>query len=448
MSELKLPPSSEEAEKSILGCLLIGGESIYEKISGWIRDDDAFYHGDNVRCWKSIKELVKEREPIDNVTVYEKTKLLFPDSNMGYYISGLTENVPTTANVESYAKIIWEKYIQRETAKSARKLYETSFNDINKTNEILDSHSRLVDELKTIHPSKLKDIEIIVNETKEHINNGTNIISFNNIHLDAPAGGMTRKEITVLGGRPGHGKTTLMINIIRSLLKNDNRVMLFNREMSNTEMMKKMVVMESENLSYQDVRRGNLKKDSKQQFDDTSDRIKEDYKNLTMYDDVRTLDEALVEISRYKPDVIIDDYIQLISMPEKLERRFQLEQIMYEYKWICKKENCSALLLSQLNRAVETRQDPRPRMSDFSESGVIEQTAESAMFVWYPYNFDDSQNSPYESNLISAKTRYGKIGEYVLGFNGNRCKYYDTVDEAVSDSAKENTTRKTWIHEG
>jgi replicative DNA helicase len=121
---------------------------------------------------------------------------------------------------------------------------------------------------------------------------------------------------------------------------------------------------------------------------------------------------------------------------------------MYEYKWICKKENCSALLLSQLNRAVETRQDPRPRMSDFSESGVIEQTAESAMFVWYPYNFDDSQNSPYESNLISAKTRYGKIGEYVLGFNGNRCKYYDTVDEAVSDSAKENTTRKTWIHEG
>jgi len=367
---------------------------------------------------------------------------------MGYYISGLTENIPTTANVESYAKIIWEKYIQRETANSARILYETSFNDITKTNEILDSHSRLVDELKTIHPSKLKDIEVIVNETKEHINNGTNIISFNNIHLDAPAGGMTRKEITVLGGRPGHGKTTLMINIIRSLLKNDNRVMLFNREMSNTEMMKKMVVMESENLSYQDVRRGNLKKDSKQQFDDTSDRIKEDYKNLTMYDDVRTLDEALVEISRYKPDVIIDDYIQLISMPEKLERRFQLEQIMYEYKWICKKENCSALLLSQLNRAVETRQDPRPRMSDFSESGVIEQTAESAMFVWYPYNFDDSQNSPYESNLISAKTRYGKIGEYVLGFNGNRCKYYDTVDEAVSDSAKENTTRKTWIHEG
>ena len=448
MSDLKLPPSSNEAEKSILGCLLVGGESVYEKVNGWIRDDEAFYHGDNRRCWKSIKELVKEREPIDTVTVYEKTKVLFPDSSMGYYISGIAESTPTAGNVESYAKIVWEKHIQRETAKSARKLYETSFNDINKTNEILDSHSKLVDELKTIHPSKLKDIETIVDETVEHVSNGTNIISFNNVHLDAPAGGMTRKEITVLGGRPGHGKTTLMINIIRCLLKNDNKVMLFNREMSNTEMMKKIVVMESHDLSYQDIRRGNLKKDTQKQFDETAIRIKEDYKNLTMYDDVRTLEEALVEVSRYKPDVIIDDYIQLISMPEKLERRFQLEQIMYEYKWICKKENCSALLLSQLNRAVETRQDPKPRMSDFAESGVIEQTAESAMFIWYPYNFDDTQNSPYESNIISAKTRYGKIGEYVLGFNGNRCKYYDTVNEASRDSAKENTTRKSWIHEG
>ena len=447
MSDLKLPPSSNEAEKSILGCLLVGGESVYEKVNGWIRDDEAFYHGDNRRCWKSIKELVKEREPIDTVTVYEKTKVLFPDSSMGYYISGIAESTPTAGNVESYAKIVWEKHIQRETAKSARKLYETSFNDINKTNEILDSHSKLVDELKTIHPSKLKDIETIVDETVEHVSNGTNIISFNNVHLDAPAGGMTRKEITVLGGRPGHGKTTLMINIIRCLLKNNNKVMLFNREMSNTEMMKKIVVMESHDLSYQDIRRGNLKKDTQKQFDETAIRIKEDYKNLTMYDDVRTLEEALVEVSRYKPDVIIDDYIQLISMPEKLERRFQLEQIMYEYKWICKKENCSALLLSQLNRAVETRQDPKPRMSDFAESGVIEQTAESAMFIWYPYNFDDTQNSPYESNIISAKTRYGKIGEYVLGFNGNRCKYYDTVNEASRDSAKENTTRKSWIHE-
>ena len=447
MSDLKLPPSSNEAEKSILGCLLVGGESVYEKVNGWIRDDEAFYHGDNRRCWKSIKELVKEREPIDTVTVYEKTKVLFPDSSMGYYISGIAESTPTAGNVESYAKIVWEKHIQRETAKSARKLYETSFNDINKTNEILDSHSKLVDELKTIHPSKLKDIETIVDETVEHVSNGTNIISFNNVHLDAPAGGMTRKEITVLGGRPGHGKTTLMINIIRCLLKNDNKVMLFNREMSNTEMMKKIVVMESHDLSYQDIRRGNLKKDTQKQFDETAIKIKEDYKNLTMYDDVRTLEEALVEVSRYKPDVIIDDYIQLISMPEKLERRFQLEQIMYEYKWICKKENCSALLLSQLNRAVETRQDPKPRMSDFAESGVIEQTAESAMFIWYPYNFDDTQNSPYESNIISAKTRYGKIGEYVLGFNGNRCKYYDTVNEASRDSAKENTTRKSWIHE-
>jgi replicative DNA helicase len=259
---------------------------------------------------------------------------------------------------------------------------------------------------------------------------------------------MTRKEVTVVGGRPGHGKTTLMINMVRCLIESGVKVMLFNREMSNVEMMKKIVVMESDNLAYRDVRRGNLNEEATNKFLETSERIKEKYKNLTMYDDIRTLDDAMIEISRNKPDVIFDDYIQLISMSDKIERRFQLERIMYEYKWICKEENCSAVLLSQLNRAIETRQDPRPRMSDFAESGVIEQTTELALFVWYPYNFDDTQFSPYEASLIAAKTRYGKIGQYMMGFNGNRCRYYETPQKAQENEAMKDTNKETWIHEG
>ena len=86
-------------------------------------------------------------------------------------------------------------------------------------------------------------------------------------------------------------------------------------------------------------------------------------------------------------------------------------------------------------------------MSDFAESGVIEQTAELALFIWYPYNFDDSQHSPYESRLISAKTRYGRIGQYVMGFNGNRCKYYLNPEKAQADVAMESEEKETWIHE-
>ena len=153
-----------------------------------------------------------------------------------------------------------------------------------------------------------------------------------------------------------------------------------------------------------------------------------------MFDDVKTLEEAMVEISRHKPDVIIDDYIQLIAMPDTKERRHQIEEIVHDYKWICKKENCSAILVSQLNREIEKRYEPRPRLSDYSESGVIEQTAECALFVWYGYVFNDEEYSPYKSEIISAKVRYGRVMTEEVGFNGDRCKFYNNEEEARQDT--------------
>ena len=151
-----------------------------------------------------------------------------------------------------------------------------------------------------------------------------------------------------------------------------------------------------------------------------------------MYDDIRTLSESIREVNKIKPDVVFDDYIQLISVDSNKNegRRFEIETIMQEYKWACKRNNCSAFLLSQLNRAIEMRADALPRMSDQSESGVIEQTAESALFVWYGYNFDDSAYDRYESEIISAKSRNGQVGRYAMGVHGDRCKFYESVEEA------------------
>ena len=106
---------------------------------------------------------------------------------------------------------------------------------------------------------------------------------------------------------------------------------------------------------------------------------------------------------------------------------------MQEYKWICKSENCSAILVGQLNRVIEKRIDPRPRMSDYAESGVIEQTAESAVFVFYGYNFDHERYDRYGSEIIISKSRYGRVGTYPVGFNGNRCSYYMNKDMAMGD---------------
>ena len=432
--ELKISPSSQEAEEALLGCIIQGGEKEQEIAMAWIRDNNAFYITDNRIIWESMAELYKDGVNIDFVTLTNKVKDKTGDSK-AYYITGLTESFTSTVNVESYARIVWEKYIQRETAKSAEALLTASYDDYKNVGSILEKHSKLIEELRQIQPSKQRDISILVDEMRATVEEDSNLIPFNLGHLDTFAGGMTRKEITVLGVRPGHGKTTLVINIIRGLIEQGYRVMLFNREMSNTEMLKKMVVMESNGLKYGDIRRNDLSENSKEEFELVSEKMKHNYENFLMYDNVRTLDDCLREIAKHKPDVVIDDYIQLIDVSGVKEgRRFEIEKIMQEYKWICKQENCSSILVSQLNREIEKRFDPRPRMSDYAESGVIEQTAESAMFVFYGHNFDSEKFNPYKSEIIVSKSRYGKIGTHAVGFNGGRCKFYMNSNMAEKDN--------------
>ena len=435
-------PKSFDAEESLLGAILLKGRAVYEKVSPWITVDEAFYSSDNKKIWNTIVSLYKENSPIDLVTVMEKSKSLYNgDAFSGYYLTGLPEKVPSTSNAEEYARIIWEKYIQRETAKSANKLYNVSFDEGEDVQLILDEHTKLIEELKQIQPSRVMSIEDIIDEAKVNIKEGNNIISFGMDVLDYPAGGMTRIEITVLGGRPGHGKTTLMLNVLKSLIDQGLNVMLFNREMSNTEMIKKMCVLENNELLYSDVRRNKFDSKSEVLMELQMENLKKKYKNLKMYDHIRSLSDTMSEIAKHKPDVIIDDYIQLIQADGSNEgRRFEIEKIMQEYKWICKSENASAFLLSQLNREMDRRINPEPRMSDYSESGVIEQTAETAMFVFYGYNFDSSAYDKYESKLISAKARYGNVGSYMVGFNGNKCKFYKSRELAFNDTKdRENT---------
>ena len=436
---VQVEPHSVEAERAVLGSVLKAGMPILEKVHSWIRTTDAFYLELHKQIWDCCVELYRNHIPIDIITVNSKMRDIYKVSS-SYELTGMIDELVSEVKVDVYAKMVWEKYIQRQISKSAYKLHKMSYDEYSVVTANLDEHIRLIDELKELAPSKRKKIKDIVDDAVESIQESKNVIRFGIKQLDDPAGGMTRKEITVLGGRPGHGKTTLMINIVRALVEQDYKVMVFNREMSNNEMMNKIFVMENELLKYGDLRSDHNSDDKitvLNQVKNTAKGIDKKYSKLIMYDDVRTLDESLREVSREKPDVVLDDYIQLIKVEGGYDgRRFEIERIMQEYKWACKRYNCCAFLLSQLNRAIEMRADPRPRMSDYSESGVIEQTAETALFVWYGHNFDDSAYDRNEADIIAAKSRYGQIGTYTIGFNGDKCKYYNTVEEAQADNRK------------
>ena len=434
--DIKLPPKDIEAEASVLSCIMLGGWDCLDKANEIIQTNDAFYDNKHKSIWKAMNRLRIEENQIEMISLCNEVK---KESNnvTNYDISVLIGESaePTTATIKHHAKIVWEKHVQREVARTAYKLYSASFESINTTRTILDEHGKYVDALRSILPGKEQNIGSVVDDTVDKIIAGNNMIPFNFKPLDESAGGMTRGEITVVGGRPGHGKTTLMITIIKHLIEDGKKVCLFNREMNNVEMMRKIFVMESENLTYDKLRKNEVDEKSKKVVQNgMAQLIKDKYKNLIMFDDVKTIEESMAEVTKIKPDVIIDDYIQLIGVAGSLERRFQIERIMTDYKWICKKENCSAILVSQLNREIERRFEPKPKLSDFAESGVIEQTAEAAVFVYYPYHLNDEEFSPYSSTLIIAKARYGITGENTLGFNGNRCKFYLSESKAMGDT--------------
>ncbi len=430
---VKVMPQNVEAEEAVLGSVLIGGDVEMQIAMGWIREDDAFYSEKCRNIFICMKELYNNKIPIDVITLSNKVQETFGMQD-SLYIMDLQENVVTKSKVEHYSKIVWERYIQRETAKSAQDLLNASYENYNEVGNIIEKHSRLIDELRHIQPTRARDISDIVDETNESLQEDSNTIQFGLGRLDNFAGGMTRKEITVLGGRPGHGKTTLMLNVVRGLIEQGYSVMLFNREMSNIETMKKLYVMESNDISYSMIRSG-ISEDKKIALNSVSEYVKEKYEKLTAFDDIRSLDDCIREINKGKPDVVIDDYIQLIDVGQGYkDRRFEIEKIVQDYKWAVKQNNCSAILVSQLNRDIEKRFDPRPRMSDYAESGVIEQTAESAMFVFYGYNFDSEKYNRYKSEVIVAKSRYGQIGTYPMGFNGNKCKFYNDYKEAEKDT--------------
>ena len=431
-------PSNTMAEESVLGTVLLGGKETFEKAKSWIRDDNAFYTTDNKKIWQTIELLYKDKEHIDVVTVTNKAKDIFGSNKISaYFITGLTSELPSKSKVEDYSRIVWEKYIQRETAKSAQVLYGATTTSLDNTKTILRKHKELVNELENLQPSAIKDTDQLITEAEIAVKEGGNIIKFNTPYLDRFAGGMTKKELTVLGGRPGHGKSVFSLNIIRNLMDQDLKIMLINREMTNEETFKRIFAMEGhkDNVSYTDIRNGKFEMSKEMNFNKIVEKVREKYTSdkFLVIDHIRTLEDTLIEIGRHKPDVVIDDYIQLIkvsSFNKNKDRRFEIEEILNQYKWACKEHNCHAILVSQLNREIERRLDPRPKMSDYSESGVIEQTAETALFVYYPYNHSPEENNKYESEIITAKTRYGEIGRFVIGFDGNRCRFFPTPQEA------------------
>ena len=431
-------PSIVEAERSILAGIL-EDPNIIDKIIPYIKDG-VFYDSKNKRIWEIINEIKSDDEVIDimniiaRLTESEKTRGITP-----YYLTMLSEDLVSIELSEHHAKKIYEKFLLREIIDKSRRIAEASFNNNKDVYDILNETHSTIGELISIKPVSGFSIENALKSTMDSIENSDkSLISSGFSEFDDLSGGMTRGELTIIGGRPGHGKTTMMINMVKTCIDNGYKVLVFNREMTNQEMLKKMVVLESRSLSYLKVRRGIItdldeSKDLKESFEKVKKKYNKDI--FMMFDNLKTFDESSVQVKKFKPDIVFDDYIQLISPKSTYqERRLQLEELVSDYKWLAKSIGCTCVLLSQLNRSVESRDKSRPRLSDLAESGAIEQTAENVIFSYYPYKIQmASEKSRNIIEMVGSKVRYGVSGVIKLGFNGDKCKLYASEEDMRKD---------------
>jgi replicative DNA helicase len=420
-----------ETEQAVLGCILLD-ENVYDIVKDFIPESDVFYNIKNKQIWETMSDLRKENIPVDTVNVCSKIK------GEAYYITGELEKVPTTANAISYARQMNSDWLRRKLVVQSQKIAAKAVDNKKDINSLLEEVQNTASSLLNLEPGQKFDLDWLLGETEDSIFNQRNLVTTGINPLDEIISGMTKGEITIFAGRPGNAKTTTVANIARNLVMQGKKVIMFNREMPNTEMMKKFIAMESNNITYDMLRHNAIS--NKEKIQKSLEIIKEKYTDkLFMYDNIRNLEGTFREIRRIKPDIVIDDHIGLIEYPSNDMRdlRLKIGDTSRRYKWLCKSEKMSVILVSQLNRNIEYRTERIPKLSDLAESGNLEQDAEIVAFTHYPWtvNFENATHGRYGLEIVVAKNRYGSTGKASVGFAPDSCKIYDTVQEVQAATA-------------
>jgi replicative DNA helicase len=430
-----------QLEDALLGSIIHNPDE-YENAAKYIHTDEIFHQQRARRLWRILTGLHGSKETIDLISL---TDSLTPSDNDkgvdAVYIVDCSAigNGKCLDHLDTYSKRLYEKYLLRRIVGQTRDIEKQAIeNNESVYDTIVSAHANL-GELIALRPGEKFDIDKeLIDAINSITNKETKLMKTGYKSIDKFSGGLTRGEITIIGGRPGHGKTTFLINLLSQMIHAGLKVIFFNRELPNSEMIKKLITLESGKLSYSMVRKGVYEESEIEELQKAKQKIAGLYTEdkFLMFDNIRDFSRSATEISKFKPDVVMDDYIQLVQPSGHFDsRRLQIEQLVNDYKWLAKEHQCSVVLASQLNRSVEYRDDGEPRLSDLAESGAIEQVAENVFFVYYEHKV----NAKKDKNIIrlkASKVRYGESGSADLGYDGDKVKIYNSFEEYESPEVK------------
>jgi replicative DNA helicase len=276
--------------------------------------------------------------------------------------------------------------------------------------------------LKAVYPSKSAQLnEQMAQAVHDALNNSAGIIPYGFGPIDELMAGVFRKEITIVAGRPGHGKTSLICQFVLNWILQNIKVLFISKEMPAERLIHKFL-SNIGNISSDEIKKGEVA--DHEYLNSVASAFLNKYKeNLFIYDDVYTIAETERLILKHKPDIVIDDFIQLSDF-QGVDNRVGIGSAMKTYKRLAKENDFAMVVISQLSREIEKREDPVPRMSDLSESGALEQLAAYVCFIYYEYKVTYEPELKNRSLFIAAKTRFGESAKIELGFDGGHMRYY------------------------
>ncbi|WP_025730611.1 replicative DNA helicase [Atopobacter phocae] len=446
--EGQVPPQNIEAEQSVLGSIFLDPEKLVDILEFLSVDD--FYRKNHQLIFETMVLLNSKDIAVDLITVSNALIESHQLENVGGipYLTELAGSVPTSANIEYYARIVYDKAILRRLIASATSIVKTGYADSGNVSEIIDQAEQSILEVtERTNRSGFKRIsdviELSIQQIETLAKNKSRVtgVSTGYDELDRMTAGLHPDNLIILAARPAVGKTAFALNIAQNVATRANEpVAIFSLEMGAESLVNRMLCAEG-SINASNLRTGNL---SSEEWDHLAIAMGTLGNSQIFIDDTPGIRVAEIRAKcrRLKQEqqglgLVVIDYLQLIEGSRRENRQQEVSEISRQLKKLAKELSVPVLALSQLSRGVEQRQDKRPVLSDIRESGSIEQDADIVAFLYREDYYRDEDGEEVEDNniveVIIEKNRSGARGTVQLIFTKEFNKFSSLVQDNLMD---------------
>ena len=432
----RLPPHNVEAERAVIGAMMLNADAIM--VCSELLTSDEFYQQQYGIIFDALVEMYKDGVGADLVTLQNKLreKEVTPELYSVEYLGELLASVPTSANVKFYAEIVHEKAVLRRLIRVSEQVTKDCYMDSQPLEDILeDTEKSVFDVIQQRGGSEFEPIRDVVLRTLDSIEKAAkqkgNITGLETgfRDLDAKTAGLQKSDLILIAARPAMGKTAFVLNIAEYVaLHSNSTIALSSLEMSKEQLVKRMLAMNSM-VDSQKIRTGDLEDDD---WDKLVGSVRKIGNSNLVIDDTSgiTASELRSKCRKLKIeqglDLVIIDYLQLMTGAGKRKsdsRQQEISDISRSLKVMARELNVPVIALSQLSRAVESRPDKRPMLSDLRESGAIEQDADIVMFIYRDEYYNPDSEKKGVAEVIVAKQRSGPTGPVELAWLSQYTKF-------------------------